>query len=286
MQRTSRRAFTLIELLVVIAIIAILAAILFPVFAQAKLAAKKTSDLSNVKQINLSLQMYGADYDDLYPLTVPDNLGLTLFTTPWDRTPTANPSLRQSHYVNASHIYIKNWQMFTSPGASQDWLPFGAATPNPTNYAQSYHLNSYLNQYSQTAVTNPARTLTYWQGFGKVKLPGYSGTYPLVLTRTLGWLNGPATYPGPFMFQRSGNDCVSGFGVWSDQLTSWDVRIFTNGQNLGYADGHAKFVRNGSTDSPWAAVNESTGIIQSYWVHSADFAAGCGYSLIHAPTRE
>jgi prepilin-type N-terminal cleavage/methylation domain-containing protein len=62
-----RRAFTLIELLVVIAIIAILAAILFPVFAQAKVAAKKTSAISNQKQISLGILMYTADYDDIYP---------------------------------------------------------------------------------------------------------------------------------------------------------------------------------------------------------------------------
>lgn len=62
-----RRAFTLIELLVVIAIIAILAAILFPVFAQAKAAAKKTAALSNVKQMGVGLQMYNADNDDGYP---------------------------------------------------------------------------------------------------------------------------------------------------------------------------------------------------------------------------
>lgn len=62
-----KKAFTLIELLVVIAIIAILAAILFPVFAQAKLAAKKTSDLSNLKQIGTSLYIYVNDYDDVLP---------------------------------------------------------------------------------------------------------------------------------------------------------------------------------------------------------------------------
>jgi prepilin-type N-terminal cleavage/methylation domain-containing protein len=61
-----RSGFTLIELLVVIAIIAILAAILFPVFAQAKEAAKKTADLSNQKQILLGEQMYMADYDDAF----------------------------------------------------------------------------------------------------------------------------------------------------------------------------------------------------------------------------
>lgn len=69
LKRGILRAFTLIELLVVIAIIAILAAILFPVFAQAKAAAKATASLSNIKQIDLGLQMYMSDYDDTVVLT-------------------------------------------------------------------------------------------------------------------------------------------------------------------------------------------------------------------------
>lgn len=62
-----KKAFTLIELLVVIAIIAILAAILFPVFAQAKTAAKKTQALSNAKQIGTASHIYSSDYDDRFP---------------------------------------------------------------------------------------------------------------------------------------------------------------------------------------------------------------------------
>src|SRR5580700_10346753 len=68
-----KKAFTLIELLVVIAIIAILAAILFPVFAQAKAAAKKTVCLSNGNQIGIALMLYLNDFDDTYPQEHPSS---------------------------------------------------------------------------------------------------------------------------------------------------------------------------------------------------------------------
>ncbi len=89
-----RKAFTLIELLVVIAIIAILAAILFPVFAQAKEAAYKAASISNLKQIGLGFHMYGTDYDDVH---CPQS---TTFSERW-------PLLIQP--------YVKNRDIFRSP---------------------------------------------------------------------------------------------------------------------------------------------------------------------------
>src|SRR6266536_4639298 len=71
-----RSGFTLIELLVVIAIIAILAALLFPVFARAREQARKTTCLSNLKQIGAGMLMYAQDYDETLPIAVQDNSNL------------------------------------------------------------------------------------------------------------------------------------------------------------------------------------------------------------------
>ncbi len=106
-----RRAFTLIELLVVIAIIAILAAILFPVFAQAKEAAKKTRALAQMKQLGLSLMIYSGDHDDYF---VPAS------------GRTTNPADTPVIWTQGLQPYVKNNDIFISPAASDstyatDW---------------------------------------------------------------------------------------------------------------------------------------------------------------------
>lgn len=104
-----KRAFTLIELLVVIAIIAILAAILFPVFARAKLAAKKTQDLSNMKQIGTATQIYLADYDDVYMQAYYYN----------NDSGSSENGAGVGGYTQWSGMlqpYVKNLDIFVSPG--------------------------------------------------------------------------------------------------------------------------------------------------------------------------
>src|SRR5437660_10137204 len=104
-----KSGFTLIELLVVIAIIAILAAILFPVFAQARESARRTACLSNVKQIGLAFQMYSQDYDETTPAVIHNtNLG---------------PNDPDFWYI--VQPYVKNVQMFYCPDRTEWAMPTG-----------------------------------------------------------------------------------------------------------------------------------------------------------------
>jgi len=112
----NRKAFTLIELLVVIAIIAILAAILFPVFAQAKAAAKKTSSVSNDKQETLAVIMYSGDYDDTAPLDCVWNASDAVY---WFGS---NPS-RFSPWSYEIVPYTKNGGIFFDPQTGANGTP-------------------------------------------------------------------------------------------------------------------------------------------------------------------
>ena len=102
------RAFTLIELLVVIAIIAILAAILFPVFAKVKEAAKKTADLSNMKQIGTSIAIYLADHDDTY-------MQAYYYNNDQGSSPSASGVGGYTHWTGVLLPYVKNLEIFVSP---------------------------------------------------------------------------------------------------------------------------------------------------------------------------
>lgn len=135
LSKRSSRAFTLIELLVVIAIIAILAAILFPVFAQAKEMAKRTQDLNNTKQVGMSFQMYVSDNDDVTPTVSKQKYA---------------GGLDGTTYVNTWYWllmpYVKSWNLFISPGRLDKFTktadPFGCwDNLNPTGTCLGYGYN-------------------------------------------------------------------------------------------------------------------------------------------------
>lgn len=124
-----RQGFTLIELLVVIAIIAILAAILFPVFARAREKARQASCQSNMKQIGLAISMYAQDYDEtLTPNYMYNPWGSNLLW--WD---------------DLVQPYLKNWQLLICPSAdtaSYNYLrPAWSGVPNPLYYSYSGNEN-------------------------------------------------------------------------------------------------------------------------------------------------
>lgn len=119
MESSNRKGFTLIELLVVIAIIAILAAILFPVFAQAKIAAKKTQEISSVKQILTSAMIYQSDNDDVWHRiwTRKDGLPASVTASNVDPACTATGATCDMA-IGAEDLlqpYIKNGDIWTSP---------------------------------------------------------------------------------------------------------------------------------------------------------------------------
>lgn len=159
-----RKGFTLIELLVVIAIIAILAAILFPVFARAREKARQTSCTSNLKQLSLGLLMYMQDYDERFVRTSADDM------TAWAAA--RNP---YSVWYRAVMPYVKNEQIYqcasdsapdsarwsTSATTWDDWPADGATTFPATagyKFALSYGVNHNFGGAAEASVLYPAQT--------------------------------------------------------------------------------------------------------------------------------
>jgi len=193
-----RKAFTLIELLVVIAIIAILAAILFPVFAQAKAAAKKTASISNSKQLTLATIMYSTDYDDVNVVYIA-----------WTTGPGAPGYLSGQGIMPWSFLvqpYMKNGQILSDPQAPpfQPW-PVGWPMLSQQALSPVYGYNyTYLSApfcapndpcyrpISTTKLESPAETVllgSKWSTaefrFGPTTIVWYGGPRGLIINYSI-----------------------------------------------------------------------------------------------------
>ena len=149
-----RNGFTLIELLVVIAIIAILAAILFPVFAKAREKARQASCLSNVKQVGLGMLMYTQDYDERFVITDAASM------TAW-----AAAGNHYSVWYRAIMPYVKNTQLFVCPSdGSKSTAKWSGSWDESTTAAGnwyfplSYGVDHNFGMASLGTVTSPAET--------------------------------------------------------------------------------------------------------------------------------
>jgi len=209
-----RRGFTLIELLVVIAIIAILAAILFPVFARAREKARQTSCLNNVKQITLGLIMYMADYDQRFP---------SGDSTAWGDG--SWPGYPYGGYADAVYPYVKNSQIFVCPSdgvrnclsAANSSHTFGSDHLQGTypNQALSYAYNYSLYGFTDANPIRPSETAMLTDG----------------IERPYFYRDGPALPNGGHAISRGHSDRVGRAAVHNE------------GVNIGFIDGHAKWVK-------------------------------------------
>jgi prepilin-type N-terminal cleavage/methylation domain-containing protein len=254
-------AFTLIELLVVIAIIAILAAILFPVFAQAKLAAKKSSAISNVKQTTLSFMIYSTDFDDGLPMAFSRRADgtwryATVHPAPanaigngWDAPNVVAETSNMWHA--ATDPYRKNWDMLVANGQITGAIP-GEVFSNLSRPADmGLTMNGLLHKYNSTSVELVASVPLVWSGYGNVAFKGRAMSNP-TLNCGAGWTGDCHFNPGAAAGGvTTGNQTqFFGFGAWNGSYKIWTYGAPAGGVVFGFVDGHAKYQRVGTVAAP------------------------------------
>jgi len=211
--------FTLIELLVVIAIIAILAAILFPVFARARENARKSTCQSNLKQLGMAAMQYAQDYDEIYPAVyrrMPD-----LY---W--------------WGDMLQPYIKNYQVLVCPSGS--WSTPNERPPSlPNPLVCSYALPNIKQ-------TDAGAAITPLPGASMAQVPEPADTIIFVDSTHIELFTPEATY----------NFTIAGPNGVTDLGTGSYVRValrHMDGFNCAFADGHVKWLRQ-STPGMWTTL--------------------------------
>lgn len=231
------KGFTLIELLVVIAIIAILAAILFPVFARARGKALQNSCLNNVKQLALGLKMYTSDFDQKFPFAVNFSGNAN---SPWN-IPNGYFWKRQLG------PYIKNGQIFTCP---TDAVMENSDPNDTTGSEDTTTINNYYTSYGYN-----------WNaGGGGVLCTGYPLGEASVDASAEMWILSDAT-------QLTSEPSYVQYG-YSGGHAHWVFRHNSNA-NFAFVDGHAKNLPAGfppeMTYNPCASFIGAAPVVTRFW---------------------
>lgn len=227
----TKKGFTLIELLVVIAIIAILAAILFPVFGRARENARRSSCQSNLKQLGLAFTQYTQDYDESYPMwrqLKPDGTSCSPFgDCGW--------ATDRSNIINAPiYPYTKSRQVLQCPSEPTD----GAGTPsaNFTDYFYNSNVGSNGTRVGACPSDNPEGT------------PGRNASAFDASSLTI--LLGESASQAADSFSNGGTSCATTLGTKDMaitharfSLTNGSASRHLEGANYAFADGHVKWYR-------------------------------------------
>jgi prepilin-type N-terminal cleavage/methylation domain-containing protein/prepilin-type processing-associated H-X9-DG protein len=217
-QRKKRAAFTLIELLVVIAIIAILAAILFPVFARARENARRASCQSNLKQIGLGVMQYTQDYDERLPIGLNTDGPVYFNGQLWPQF-----TLRWTNLIDP---YTKSTQIYTCPSQSEFDIGYGL----------NVNLVSFSFARSLVEIPDVAGTALAVDAADVGASPGSNpNEYKGVATNHWNW-DPPGAWTG-------GPNFGSGYTATGGPQRRSVPRHF-DGPVILYADGHVKWMRN------------------------------------------
>lgn len=234
-----RAGFTLIELLVVIAIIAILAAILFPVFARAKTAAKRTVDLAHIKQIGTASLVYVADNDSTF-LSFP-------YADSWS-SPAYSARQKGPFWTDRLMGYVKNRDIFANSSNTDPafyprgyWVPGGQSATDTMQSSGFYRVTFAMNHLISHADRDPDRPgAASESAIDRVGEIALIGPQQQAFTFSSCQPDSPGSQTMNFMWNISDPVAGYGFELWGNQKLKGG---FFGGANFSFVDGHARFAR-------------------------------------------